>query len=444
MIPFRKLHKEVVSSGLCTHCGTCIALSKGVLQPKKISEGIIPDALPDVLIPDIAYESCPGKGLNYPELYQSLYGYLPKNWLIGGLQKAFIGYSNDDKIRRGGASAGILTHVFIYLLKTGEIDGVILSRLKKDIPYEPESFIATTEEEILQSAQSIYQPVPVNLILEESSKFKGKLAYCGLPDQISAIRILQNKNHEIVSNIHFCAGPYVGINMYQASLKSFLQSNGINNLGQIKDLDYRAGEWPGYLKIETKTGKIVKAEKFYYNYLLPFFVTNHSLYSVDFSNELADISIGDAWHPKYEKERKGFSVVLSRSAMGSRILNEMHEQSLISLDEITVDDALNMHGHMFDFKKRGSFIRMRWRKRLGKKVPDYGYYPKEIPFSRYIVEVFISSVFLVCRTKISRYLIRFVPISILGRVFNSTRKGWKEISKPTKRKGLSDVEFEIK
>ena len=52
-------------------------------------------------------------------------------------------------------------------------------------------------------------------------------------------------------------------------------------------------------------GKILKAEKFYYNYLIPFYITKGSLLSIDFCNELTDISVGDAWHPKYEKQGKG-------------------------------------------------------------------------------------------------------------------------------------------
>jgi coenzyme F420 hydrogenase subunit beta len=443
MIPFKKLKKEVVDQGLCSHCGTCIALSGGTLAAKRSTEGVVPDGPDETMVEDSVYKACPGKGLDYPALNNHAFGRLPEQWLIGNYVNTYIGYSSDEAIRRAGASAGVITHLLIYLLESGEVDGVIASRLSREIPYQPETIIAKTREEIISCAQSIYQPVAVNQVLEETQHFKGKLAYTGLPDQVASIRYLQMTNHPTVKNISIITGPYVGINMQLGAIRSFLKSNGFKSLDDITKLDYRAGEWPGYLQIETKSGKTLKAEKFYYNYLLPFFVTNHSLLSVDFSNELTDISVGDAWHPKYEKEGKGFSVVVARNEKGREVLRQMQNQSLLHLEEIPVEEALNMHGHMFDFKKRGSFIRGKWRKLSGKKSPDYGYVPEKITFSRYLVEMVISGIFLVCRTKPARFVVQLIPIKILGVVFNGTRKSWKQLSKPTKRKGLLNASFRI-
>ena len=120
----------------------------------------------------------------------------------------------------------------------------------------------------------------------------------------------------------------------------------------------------------------------------------------------------------------------------------MCQRGLISLEEISVDEALSMHGHMFDFKKRGAFIRMGWRAALGKRVPDYGYRPKVIPFSRKLVEIAISSIFAICGTRLARRLVEFIPVGFIGPLFNALRKAWKDVSKPTKRRGLRDLGFE--
>ncbi len=166
------------------------------------------------------------------------------------------------------------------------------------------------------------------------------------------------------------------------------------------------------------------------------------LYAVDFTNELTDISAGDAWSPKYEKLGQGFSVVISRSKKGENLLNEMKEKKIIKLEKISIEEATAMHGHMLDFKKRGSFIRLGWRKVFGKKVPEYGYSPKHIPLSRKLVEIIISSIFLIGSTGFARKIVELIPICVLGPLFNSLRKSWKRISKPAKRKGLRDLEFE--
>jgi coenzyme F420 hydrogenase subunit beta len=113
------------------------------------------------------------------------------------------------------------------------------------------------------------------------------------------------------------------------------------------------------------------------------------------------------------------------------------------LEPTTLADALAMHGHMIDFKKRGSFIRLGWRAALGKPVPDYGYRPVHLPWSRKGVELVISTLFAVCGTALARRLVEWAPIGVIGPLFNTLRKSWKELSKPVKRKGLTQSEYSI-
>jgi len=102
-----------------------------------------------------------------------------------------------------------------------------------------------------------------------------------------------------------------------------------------------------------------------------------------------------------------------------------------------------MHGHMIDFKKRGGYIRNRMRRILGKKAPSFGYKPESISFSRFLVELFISSLFLFGRTALGRMIILIIPEKQMGFLFNKLRLKWKAISKPVKRKSLSDYKITI-
>jgi len=192
----------------------------------------------------------------------------------------------------------------------------------------------------------------------------------------------------------------------------------------VTELRYREGEWPGYLQIKTRSGQVLRAEKFYYNYLIPFFITRSTLLSVDFTNELTDISVGDAWHPKYEAQGQGFSVVVARSEKGEALLSAMQAAGALHLDDVPLGEALAMHGHMLDFKKRGAFIRLGWRKALGQPVPDYGYRPVAIPRSRQLVEVVITGLFLAAGTPLARRTVEHIPIRVLGPTFNTLRKQW--------------------
>jgi coenzyme F420 hydrogenase subunit beta len=440
---YGRLRSNVITPNLCTHCGTCIGLSNGTLQLQLTPNGPTPYAPHPIALPPLAYQACPGKGVDYPQLYRQVFGRLPDNWLIGNVAQVFIGYSARPEVRRRAASGGVITQTLLYLLETGKVDGAVVLAMGQPKPWLASPIIATTPEQILAASQSVYAPVPVNMILAEMETFNGRLAYVGLPDQVASLRILQQQGHAGANKVDYVLGPYVGTNMYQGSIESFLHTNGVKSIEEVAELKYREGEWPGYLQIKLQDGRLLKAEKFYYNYLIPFYITRSTLYAVDFTNELTDISVGDAWHPQYEALGEGFSVVVARSPQAAALLAEMQAAGAVSLEETTVQQALNMHGHMIDFKKRGTFIRLGWRQKRGRPVPDFGYRPAHIPLSRQLVELIISGIFGLCSTRLARKLVEFVPIGLIGPLFNTLRKSWKNLSKPTKRKGLANVEFTV-
>jgi coenzyme F420 hydrogenase subunit beta len=121
----------------------------------------------------------------------------------------------------------------------------------------------------------------------------------------------------------------------------------------------------------------------------------------------------------------------------------MAHDGAVALEEVSPQDALSMHAHMIDFKKRGTFIRLQWRKAIGKRVPDYGYHPTSIPLARKLVELVIVALFGICRTRVCRRLLAFVPPRLIGPPFEALRRVWKRASKSVKRTGLSDIGFEI-
>jgi coenzyme F420 hydrogenase subunit beta len=440
---FARLEAEVIRTGLCTHCGTCAGLSGGQVAMQATAQGPLPRAVsgPAPMLPPAAYDACPGKGLNYPQLCDAVFGQQPANWLIGVQRGLFVGYAVDDAIRRGGASGGVITQTLIYLLQEGLIDGAVVVQQGRPQPWQAEPVIARSVDDIRAASQSVYVPVPVNTLLPQMDAFEGRLAYVGLPDQVAALRRLQQLGHPGAQKVQYVLGPYVGTIMYFGAIESYLRAQGGHRVDDIARLRYREGEWPGHLQIDLRSGESLQVPKFYYNYLIPFYITRSTLHAVDFTNELTDISVGDAWHPRYEGRGEGFSLVVGRSATGLDVLRAMQDKHLLRLDPIAEDEALGMHGHMLDFKKRGAFIRLGWRRKLGRPVPDYGYRPAKIPLSRYAVEMVISAIFLAGSTRLARRVVQFVPVAILGPLFNTLRKSWKRMSKPTKRKGLQETEF---
>lgn len=439
---WEQLQADVLTPDLCTQCGTCVGLSNGLLEMRERKRDGIP--LPirtkkEGTLPAAAFEGCPARRCHYPSLNRFVFGEEPTNWLSGVVRKSFVGHASDENIRRAGASGGVLSQLLITLLETKAISGAVCVQMGKTVPWRAEPVIARTREDILRCTQSVYSVTPVNTILGALTKEEGPLAYIGLPDQVASIRKLQQIHHPSVRNIRYVFGPYMGTQMSFEAIRSFLRSHGVRSEQEVTKLRYRAGEWPGHLEIHLRDGRILRAEKFHYNYLIPFFITKSSLQLVDFTNELTDISVGDAWSPAFEKERGGHSVILARSTQGAELLQTMQKDGLLTLQEIPLSQALDMHGHMLDFKKRGSFIRQRWMK----AQPDYGYAPMDLPASRIVVERCLRFFFGIGRTQSARFVLEHLPLSLIGPGFNVLRKSWKALSKPTKRRKLRETRFAV-
>ena len=437
---WQRLKAEIVDTELETQCGTSVGLSEGTLRYEEHSGTLLLTRTEKrAPVPRASYEASPARFCNYPALNKFVFGKLPEQWLSGVVLKSYIGHATDVVVRRQGASGGVTTAVLIYLLETKRISGAICLRVGKEQPWRAEPVVARTREDIIACAGSVYSQTPTNTILDKLEEEPGPLAYVGLPDQVAAIRKLQMMRHPSVKNIAYVLGPYMGTQMSFEAIRSFLRSHCVRSEQEIVRLRYRAGEWPGHLEISLRDGRVLRAEKFHYNYLIPFFMTRSSLQLVDFTNELTDISVGDAWSPKYERAGGGHSVVLARSPKGCEILTEMEKKGLLDLHEIPLEEALDMHGHMLDLKKRGSFIRQRWMKAR----PEYGYEPAYIPESRVIVEQVLRLIFWLGKKPTIRSAVEKLPIGVVGPVFNVLRKTWKNMSKPTKRKGLRNVTMRV-
>ena len=431
---------RVMQSELCNRCGTCVGLSEGHIRFRD-REGIF---LPEVVkeLSDQAYDriwnACAGKEFNFPNHRAQFYPNTPHfHTYTGAYKDLFIGHAEESILRTSGASGGILSTILIYLLEKGKIQGAVVTRMSPTKPWLTEPFIARTREEILEGAQSKYILTSVNEILAQSSNFKGVLAYVGLPGQVQSIRKLQKEGDPAVSNIEYIFGPFYGNTLHFSSVKSFLRSHGEKDYTKIRKLYFRHGEWPGNMRVEMESGRIIELKKFHANYLIPFHIVRNSLYCSDFTNEFTDISGGDAWAPVYEERGKGFSLVVGRSNRGSQLLEEMKREGWLNLTPISEKECIDMHSHGYDFKKRGAFIRIGFRRFWLKPVPDYGYVQKGFSFKRYLMEMVIGLLFLVLGTRLARWSVEQFSPRFIGNIFEKSRTTWKRSTHNIKRDELS-------
>ena len=431
--------KQVINSGLCNRCGSCVGLSRGKIVFGDRTGKYLPE-IKERLTPEeeeLVFAACSGKGFDFPEERNKIFGEnTPEHIYTGAYRSIFIGHSTDEQIRSLSASGGIISAVLVWLLEKGEIDGAVVLGMSEKEPWLTRPFIATSREEILQAAQSKYIISSVNEILPQIGEFEGNLAYVGLPGQVQSVRNLQRMGHPSVRNIKFIFGPFYGNTLHFSSVRSFLRSFGYKDYKEITRLYFRYGEWPGKMRVEFRDGSVIELPKFHANYLIPFHIVKNSLLCTDLSNEYTDISGGDAWAPVYEERGKGFSMVICRSEKGEKILDAMLREKRLELEPITGEEAITMHSHGYDLKKRGTFIRLRFRRLFGQRVPDYGYRVAGFSPGRYVMEMIVSSLFLILGTAPARWTVERISPRFIGRIFEKTRTAWKRSTHHIKRNKL--------
>ncbi|NOU45793.1 MAG: hypothetical protein HOO86_01880 [Bacteroidales bacterium] len=431
--------QQVMNSHLCNRCGSCVGLSDGKIRFTNKTGNYTPKIFEpiDDQLADTLWQACSGKNFNFPEFQKRLFPDVQHfHNFIGAYQRIGIGFAKDQEIREKGASGGIITAVLIWLLDKKMIDGAVVLGMDAKEPWLTQAFIATSREQILEAAQSKYIISSTNDILPQIEAFKGNLAFVGLPGQVQSIRKLQQIGHVSVQHIKYIFGPFYGNTLHFSSIKSFLKTYKADTYENITKLYFRYGEWPGNMRIELKSGRVIELKKFHANYLIPFHILRNSLYCTDFTNEFTDLSGGDAWAPVYEERGKGFSMIISRSEKGDEILSRMVADGAIEFNQIEENEAIDMHSHGYDFKKRGSFIRIKFRKWLGKSIPDYGYEIKGFTFSRYFMELIISTMFILMGTSIARWTVEQFSPKFIGNMFERTRTLWKKSTHNIKRNEL--------
>lgn len=447
--PLDRLIADVVRPGLCLGCGACA----GVCRSGALG---FPDELGDC-VPAVtgspgrapaedewSYSGCPGREVDFPGLNAFCFGGQPPNLMLGHWRSLWVGYATDPAMRRAGASGGVITAAGCSLLEKKIVDGVIALGPDLARPYRSRPVIARTPEALRACAQSKYTVHPVLTILAELRKAPAteRYAFIGLPCQIHAVRKLQAAGNPEAARITYVLGSYCGNILQFGAVHNFLRLYGVDDLDRVVDLQYRAGEWPGKMRVELDDGRVFEMPKFYANYLIPFYILPRCLTCTDLTSEFSDISGGDAWAPVYEERGKGFSMLVVRSEKGQRLVDELFERGVLEAEPIGEQEAMDAHAHMLDFKKRGAFLRIWRRRRWGRAVPEYGYtLAGPLPLKRLAFESVLGLMFRVCSSEAARYLVSQMPVGLTGRVFEQARRRWKRVTRSTKRKGLHGLEF---
>lgn len=441
------LKMRIIEGGLCTRCGTCV----GICPAEKLHFTDLLDAcLPAVdnsisctNCGGLCLAACPGESVDFRALNEQVMGKLPEDMLLGETRAWHVAWARDPEIRAAGASGGAITAIAGHLLDTGFAQGIACLIDDPERPLLPRPVIVRDRETLRMSQQSKYSIAPLNTILREIAAFDGRVAIVALPDQVHSLRKLEELGHPVMEKIVLILGSYCGAVQHFTAVSSFLRKHGIRDLDQVAKVEYRAGAWPGKLRVTLRDGQTLELDKFYANYMTLFYSMERSLLCVDLSNELADISFGDAWATRYEERKEGFSLVAVRTDRGEAAFRACIDAGAIGVEASSWDDAVAMHAHGLYNKKYAVWSRIRLRRWMGGPVPNYGY-EAVCTMRQHGVGLFIALVFWLGRTRLARGVVQVLPLEVTGRIFLMVRKRWRSATRPQRNSQMRDYEVRWK
>lgn len=378
----KKFDPSVLSIGfsnenLCARCGTCTASCPA--SAITVTDRFFPKLIEDKCTScGLCAKVCPGDKVPFRALARLTYGRDDRDTAYDGHTDAtYIGHSADEAMRSKGAGGGIITALLWDMLRHGDVDGCIVTRMNPAKPWVGEVFIARTLEELRQSQGSKYTIIPVNAILAEVRHLPGRYALAALPCQVHGYRLLAQEDPALAEKIPAVIGLFCGGALEPHLVPEMLRAKGLRE-EDLENFEYRGGEWPGKFRAILKGGRVVDMHNYNYddgayNHIIQLYAPKRCQTCVDGSARFADVSVGDFWTRDLNGEyiARARSRLLVRTPRGREIVERAIARGSIVAEDMTGHPDYRTHRMQTRRKGTGAPLRIeRWRTR-GLAVPQY-------------------------------------------------------------------------
>jgi coenzyme F420 hydrogenase subunit beta len=278
-----------------------------------------------------------------------------KNWDfdLGHCDSCYAGYSARADVREKAASGGIVSGVLIHLLQSGKISGALVSRaFLSDGELRHETIIATTEDEVLGCASSIYFYFPVLDALKKVREFSGKIAVAGLPCHISALADIVSRDASLAGKIDCVISLFCGGNCQKKLLESVLRKNRIP-LEKAAKLVFKRRHLGGELRVHLQDGQLqsLPFNRFNAYRILGFYRHQACKYCDDLTGECSDVSVGDIFIAPYKNKPIKHSSIICRNDKARQIIQDMEESGQVHVEPVGPEVIFESQKKILTYKK---------------------------------------------------------------------------------------------
>ena len=330
---FSDLMKEVITPGLCTVCGTCIAVCPyhALILREESFKRLELDELevtPDIYesIEDLCercgfcYHNCPETTFDLEEAEEDEFDSVAKDEL-GHFLKAYRAQAADKNILKNAQCGGVATALLKYALENRLVEAAVGVAATEHPAWKPRPLVITDPKNLWKIQKAKYTPaatvIGVSSALYEWGR--SKIAVVATPCQVRGIwttNISPKGYSKIFRSIElmiglFCYGtyPYNSLFMKFLAKKHGITPSSVNKI----DLDTE--------KIRVYVNNKPKLEV--HRHQLHKYLRKSCRNCRDFTNRLADASLGGVGSPKK------WTTVLIRTERGKKIFEDAVKEGYI-------------------------------------------------------------------------------------------------------------------
>jgi coenzyme F420 hydrogenase subunit beta len=322
----------------------------------------------------ICLNVCPGETpVNFAACTQqtSSSGELHTTW--GTFTGCYLGYATDTGIRQCASSGGIIPAFAKQFLNAHKSAAALSTAMDSTSPFETRAQLCKNFGSYLETSGSKYCPAATNSAL---AQLKGSgiqhLLCIGLPCHLQGIKKAQNKpflkNLDSVVSIGLLCGGMRGIEATKWVVKS--RGYKVKNVEHIR---YRGNGWPGFMKVTFKDRSpdmIIP----YPDYCDEFFGSWQPVrcsLCLDRTAQCADISVGDAWLEELKGDNNGWSVIVTRSERGEKLLHAAVKNNYLTISEMSADMLFRSQKGLNYLIQKNLIPTVNFYQTIHKSVPIY-------------------------------------------------------------------------
>jgi coenzyme F420 hydrogenase subunit beta len=315
LIAYNILKRRLISKGYCTLCGACEAAcpTSALRVDDKVNR--LHDCSNDLGLCPICYEICPHSEQLLLRAIKRVSDAPFRNEALGYFRKIVIAQSNDADLREKSRGGAVVTSLLTYGIQKKIFDSAIVSQAQPNNPSQPKPLVAIVPDDIISAVGSKFFPSSVAKAYGTAvfGYGKNKIAFVGTPCHVLALRKMEAWHHKISDSLAITFGLFCFGTFSQTSLLEFIEKD-----YGIKPTEIKRMALSTEFIVQTEAQKIrIPIEE----------VEKHIQQScrtcMDFSAELADISVGTAF------PLEGWSTVILRTKIGEDFFNDAVKNGVV-------------------------------------------------------------------------------------------------------------------